>query len=112
MTRPVIQAIRNEDILVNIEGLGQPLSVDIQVIVVAIGTVMKLDAEGSLPMLRLQHVAGIGSMQDIALEIQFPYATPFRPPLEIGDVVAHTVSALQEPHFRIEVPADVTPLRI
>src|SRR5262249_13261373 len=63
MPSPVVFANGNEDVLVDVEWFGEALGEDINDVVVAVGAIVELYAKGILPLLCLQHVGGIGRME-------------------------------------------------
>ena len=80
---------------------------DVDKIIVAVGTVMKIDAEGTLPLLGLQNMVGIWRMKEEAFKVEVAHTGNFWARLEVHiDIVAYTVSASEEADFRIEIWTD------
>src|ERR1035438_1681171 len=111
--RSVIDAHRNVDILVDVEGRGEPLREYVDDVVVGEGAVVKLDPKRIQPLLRLDGVVSIGSMIEEAFELQLPYPSPFWPRLELGVyIVANAIGALKKTDRRVEVRTNLPMLRL
>src|SRR5260370_8238182 len=104
MAGPVIVTNGNGNILVEVERNDQALSENVHDVVVAIGTIIEVDAKCVLPLLRLQHMVSIGSMKHESFKVQFTHALDPGPNLEVGiEVVANAVLAFEEAHLGIKV---------
>src|SRR5712671_459136 len=104
MACPVIFPNRNGNRLVEVERNDQALSENVHDVVVAIGTIIEVDAKCVLPLLRLQHMVSIGSMKHESFKVQFTHALDPGPKLEVGiEVVANAVLAFEEAHLGIKV---------
>jgi len=75
MTGVVIQAVRNEHVLVNMKGGGNQLREHVRDIVIGVGPVVEVSAERPLPFLCRDHVTCIGRMENESLELQFANAS-------------------------------------
>src|SRR5215469_14702322 len=111
MTCPVILTDRDEDALVDVEWSGETLRKYVHDIIVAIGAVVKFNAERVLPFLCLQNVLYVGSMKDKALEIEFAHTAQFRSGLQIYvSVVTEAVIPFEKADLRIEIGTDLAML--
>ena len=63
MPIPMVLTCRDENVLVNIEWSDQSLYENVDEIIVAVGTVMKINAEGPLPLLCLENMVSVRRMK-------------------------------------------------
>src|SRR5258708_12340593 len=104
MTRPMVFANGNGNALVEVHRNDQALSENVRDVVVAIGTVIEVDAKRVLPLLCLQHMMSIGSMKHESFKVQFTHALDPGPHLEDGiEIVANAVLTFEESHLGIKV---------
>src|SRR5215467_5482821 len=82
MAGPMVLTYRDEDVLVNLNGGGQPLRKNVHDVIIAIGTVIEFDAKGVLPFLRFENMIRVRVVKNEAREIEFAHTTQFRPRLE------------------------------
>ena len=82
MSRPVIEARRNNNIFVDVERRNDSLGEHVHDVVICIGTIVEFGAERTLPFLGLQDAMSIRGMKNEALEIQFSDATYLWPRLK------------------------------
>src|SRR5437667_10754119 len=71
MSRPAIQAGRNNDVFVDVKRRHDSLSENIHDVVIGVGPIMEFSAERSLPFLGLQDAVSVGGMKHETFEIQF-----------------------------------------
>src|SRR5438270_993014 len=103
MARPVIFTNRNEDILVDVERGGKPLGEDVHDVVIAIRTIVEVNAKRVLPFLRLEDVVGVWRVKDKTLKVQFADASQLGSRFESHvPIVADAISALEKTDFRIK----------
>src|SRR5690242_7512640 len=104
MTGPMVIADGNEDILVNIERLGELLRKNVNHIVIGIRSVVEVGAKRALPFLCLQYMVRVGSMKHEGFKVQIAQATHPWPWFQ-GCVheVTNTIRSFNEAHLRIEV---------
>lgn len=89
VSSPVIFADGNGNILVDIEGCDQRLRENIDNVVIGIGAVVELGAKRVLPLLRLQHMVSIGSVDYESFKVQLAYTFNLGSHLEVGiEVIA------------------------
>src|SRR5260370_14834866 len=101
----------DENVLVNVERSGQSLDENVDEIIVAVGTVMKIDTESSLPLLCLENMVSVGRMKEETLKVEVAPAANFRARLEVHiDIVAYTISAPEKADFRVEIRIDFSVL--
>src|SRR5258708_24579520 len=74
MASPVVFPYGDENVLVDVEWLGQPLGENVHDVFVAVGSIIELDTKGALPLLRLENVLSIGCVEDETFEIDLAYA--------------------------------------
>src|SRR5258708_3019392 len=104
MTRAMVFANGYGNDLGEVERNDQALSENVHDVVVAIGTVIEVDAKRVLPLLCLQHMMSIGSMKHESFKVQFTHALDPGPHLEDGiDIVPNPVLTLEESQFGIKV---------
>src|SRR5712692_2435208 len=95
------------DILVDVERNDQALREYVDDVVVAVGTVVEVDAKRVLPLLGLENVVSVRSVKDEALEIQFADAFDSGTNFEVGiEIVTDAVLAFEEADLGVEVRAD------
>ena len=82
MAGEVIQAVRNEDILVDVKRRCDPLRKHVCDIVVGVSAVVELGAEGALPLLCGDLIVSIRCVENESLELQLADATESGPDLE------------------------------
>ena len=100
----MVDARGDVNIAINVKWLGQTLGIDIDYVIVAVGTVVELDAKSALPFLGLQDVLRIGGVEEKAFKLDFTHTRKLRPRLDRGiNVVAEAVVAFEKPDFWIEV---------
>src|SRR5258708_20549959 len=84
MACPVIFPNGNGNLLVEVERNDQALSENVHDVVVAIGTIIEVDAKRVLPLLRLQHMVSIGIMKHESFKVQFTHALDPGPNLKVA----------------------------
>src|SRR5450432_1908464 len=110
--RPVVNAHRNVDVLVDIKGQREPLGIHINDVVVRVRPVVKIGPKGGLPFLCLDDAVGIRSMEDETLELHLPDTREFGPSLESGvRKIADAVGALKKADLWVEVGTDLPVFR-
>src|SRR5215472_5420697 len=77
MPGPVIQAIGNNHVFVDVEGRNDSLCKHIHDVVVSVGATVEFGAECTLPLLGLQNAVSVRRMKHETFEIQFADATNF-----------------------------------
>src|SRR5438309_2033828 len=104
MACPVIFPNGNGNLLVEVERNDQALSENVHDVVVAIGTIIEVDAKRVLPLLCLQYMMSIGSMKHESFKVQFTHALDPGPNFEVGiEIVANAVLTFEESHLGIKV---------
>ena len=106
----MVQAVGNENILINVKRRGDPLCKHIRDVVVGIRPAVKLRPESSLPFLGLHYVMRVRRVKDKALELQLADTPPLWPHLKrhVG-VLLIRIRPLDKPGFRIEIGSDLSP---
>src|SRR5512146_401350 len=105
---PAVIARRNINILVQIERRSNALGKVVNDVIVGIGAVVEQGTEGRLPLLGLEHAAGVGGMEEKTFKIELAYAADAGPRFEIAVyVLRNAVIALQEADLGIEVAANL-----
>src|ERR1700730_6623654 len=111
MSIPMVFTRRDENVLVNVEGSDQSLYEDVDEIIVAVGTVMKINTEGTLPLLCLENMVSVWRMKEEAFKVEVAHTADFRARLEVHiDIVAYTISASEKADFRVEIGTDFSVL--
>ena len=106
--RPMIEAIGNNDVFVNVERREDSLSEHIHDVVIGIGTIVEFGAERTLPFLGLQDAMSIRGMKNEALEVELPDATNLRPRLQSEiSVVTDTIGTFEKTNLGIEIRTDL-----
>src|ERR1700730_1532093 len=104
MPIPMIFTCRDENVLVNVERSDQSLYEDVYEIIVAVGTVMKIDAEGALPLLCLENMVSVRRVKQETLKVEFTHTADFRSRLEVHvDIVTYTISTSEKADFGVEI---------
>src|SRR5215475_182251 len=108
---PVVEAIWNYHVLVDVERGEDTLRKHVHDVVVGIGTIVKFRAKRALPFLGLKHAVSIRSMKQEAFEVKFANsANPWpRFQSEIG-VITNAVSTFEKTNFRVEIRTNLAPL--
>src|SRR5260370_8252762 len=106
---PVVNAHWNIDVLIDVEGRGEPLGKHINDVVVRVGAVVKVGPKRGLPFLCLNKAVRIRSMEDETLELQFPETRKFWPSLESGvSKIAAAVGTLKKADLRVQPLPDLS----
>src|SRR5260370_3595106 len=104
MSIPMIFTCRDENVLVNVERSDKSLYEDVYKIIVAVGTIMKIDAEGPLPLLCLENMVSVRRMKQETLKVEVAHAADFRARLEVHvGIIAYTISTPEKTDFGVEI---------
>src|ERR1700757_3296083 len=104
---PVVFTDWNGNVLVDVEGRDETLSEDIDYVVVAVRAVVEINAKRVLPLLGLQNMVSVGSVEYESFKIQFPYTLDVGSHFEVGiEVVANAILTFEEADLGVEMRPD------
>src|SRR6267378_3977262 len=107
MSIPMVFTCRYENILVKVERSDKPLYENVDKIIVTVGAVMKINTEGTLPLLSLENMASVRRMEQETFKVEVAHTANFRAWLEVHiDIVANTIRAAEKSDFRVEIRTD------
>src|SRR5712691_3016344 len=105
---PVVETDWDHYLLVNIEWFNDALGEYIDNVIVAVGAIVEVGSERTLPFLCLERATRIGCVEDEPFEVQFAHAADFRSSFEIQiEKVAYAVGTFEEPHLWVEIRTDL-----
>src|SRR6266849_5393930 len=108
MPSPVVFAQRDENVLVDVEWLGEPLGEDVRDVIVTVRAIIELNPKGALPLLCLKNMTGVRCMEDAPFEVELAYAAKLGSQLKIAvQVIAYTVDSFEKAHLRVEIRTDL-----
>src|SRR5215813_378240 len=111
VSRPVIEARRNNNIFVDVERCNDSLRKNVHNVVIGIRPTMEFGAERALPFLGLKNAVSIGSMKHKALEVYLPDATNLRPWLQSEvSVVTNAIGTFEKTNLGIKIRTDLAAL--
>jgi len=110
MTREVVNTNGDEDVLVDMKRRREPLRKHVHDVVIGIGPVVELGAEGVLPFLCGDVALRIRGVEDEAFELQFSDTSDLRPHFEREVAIRFVgIGPFNEPYFWIEVWPNLSP---
>src|SRR5947209_2993600 len=111
MAGEVIQPVRNEHVLVDGKWGIAPLGEHARKVIVGVGCIGEMGAERALAFLSGDFIARIGSVENLAFELQPAHTSDLRSYLESQIPVRFLgIYPFDESYFRVEVRAGLTPL--
>src|SRR5260370_33384767 len=107
----MIEAVRNENVLINVKRGCDSLGKHIDDVIVGVCSVVELGAKSILPLLRLHNILGTWRVENKSFKLHLSNSPDFWPHFEREIAIAFVgIGPLDKSHFWIKVWSDLSAL--